>query len=370
MDSAPDDIRTRTGMAMGTLPFMAPEQALGKRSEIDGRVDIFAMGATAFRILARRRVHEADSDAGLLIAMATQPAPPLRSVVSDVPENVAAIIDLALAFNRDARYPDVRTMLNDVRAVRRGESPAFAFSQMRTRQEATRVGTNVAPLQYAAVAAPPVSGKPTVVAAPQATPGPTVVAAPQVAPGPTVVAAPQVTPGPTVVAAPQVAPGPTVVAAPPVSRQPTVVGPAQGQHIPTVVAAPAVLQAPSVVAQSAASHDSTPGGPQPSAGGSDQRSKRAAAFMAGSLLLIGGATWALWPASEPEVSDPSAAERNDMRTTTATRPAALRESAAEASESMSEQINKQQAKARERYQRAAGAAREQEKNERKREKRK
>jgi hypothetical protein len=249
---------------------MAPEQALGKRAEIDGRVDIFAMGATAFRILARRRVHEADSDAGLLIAMATQPAPPLRSVVSDVPENVAAIIDLALAFNRDARYPDVRTMLNDVRAVRRGESPAFAFSQMRSRQDATRVGTNVAPLQYAAVA----------------------------------------------------------------------------------------------------SHDSTPGGPQPSAGGSDQRSKRAAAFMAGSLLLIGGATWALWPASEPEVSDPSAAERNDMRTTTATRPAALRESAAEASESMPEQINKQQAKARERYQRAAGTAREQEKNERKREKRK
>ncbi len=138
MEAAPDDVRTRTGMAMGTMPYMAPEQALGKRAEIDGRVDLFALGATLFRILARRRIHEADSDAGMLVAMATQPAPALSSVAPQVPPSVAAVIDLALAFDRNARYPDARSMQSDVQALRRGDEPAFARARQQRHSDATR----------------------------------------------------------------------------------------------------------------------------------------------------------------------------------------------------------------------------------------
>lgn len=138
LESAPGDVRTRTGIAMGTLPYMAPEQALGQRSEVDARVDIFALGATAFRILSKRRIHEADSEAGMLIAMASKAAPPLRSVAEHVPENAAAIVDVALAFNRDARYPDARTMQADVRAVRRAEKPPFASARLRVLDDVTR----------------------------------------------------------------------------------------------------------------------------------------------------------------------------------------------------------------------------------------
>ncbi len=191
LEGAPDDVRTRTGMAVGTLPFMAPEQALGKRAEVDGRVDLFALGATAFRILSKRRIHEADSEAGLLLAMATKPAPPLRSVAADVPEGVAAIVDLALAFDRDARYPDARTMRADVQAVQRGEKPPFASVRMSRREEATRVGTPAPPAPQerpATVVAPPAPARPATVVAP---PAAAVVAATATAPRvPTVVEKP------------------------------------------------------------------------------------------------------------------------------------------------------------------------------------
>jgi serine/threonine protein kinase len=153
LEGAPDDLRTRTGMAMGTLSYMAPEQALGQSSEIDGRIDLFALGATAFRILAQRRIHEADTDAGLLVAMATKPAPPLLSVAPGVPPEVAAIVDLALAFSRDARYPDARTMQSDVVAVQRGEAPPFAMGRLSTRDQATQTGL-LAPVALADQGAP------------------------------------------------------------------------------------------------------------------------------------------------------------------------------------------------------------------------
>ncbi len=121
--------RTKTGVAVGTVAYMAPEQAMGRRSQVDGRADLFALGATAFRALTGRRVHEAPSAPALLVAMATEPAPPLTSVAPHIPEPVARVIDTALAFDRDARYPDARTMRTDVQSLQRGERPPFASAR-------------------------------------------------------------------------------------------------------------------------------------------------------------------------------------------------------------------------------------------------
>jgi len=108
-------VHTRAGAVLGTTAFMAPEQIMG--GAIDGRADLFALGATMFRILARRKIHEADSEAELLIKMGTVPAPPLHTVAPHVDPAVARIVDRALAFDRAARYPDAASMLADVRAL-------------------------------------------------------------------------------------------------------------------------------------------------------------------------------------------------------------------------------------------------------------
>src|SRR6266540_4121060 len=83
---ATNELHTRTGTALGTLPYMAPEQVKGM--DIDGRVDVFALGATMFRLIAKRHIHEGRSDAELLVKMATLPAPPLASVAPGVPTSV------------------------------------------------------------------------------------------------------------------------------------------------------------------------------------------------------------------------------------------------------------------------------------------
>src|SRR5258706_2106955 len=129
-DVVPNSFKTRMGTAIGTAPYMAPEQALGKVDDIDGRTDLFSVGATMFRLIARRRIHEVKTDADLLVAMATMPAPPLGHVAPGVPPGVAAVVDRALAFLAPRRYPNARTMQADVRAVLRGEEPPFASAML------------------------------------------------------------------------------------------------------------------------------------------------------------------------------------------------------------------------------------------------
>jgi len=139
LDGAPRDFRTRTGTALGTLPYMAPEQALGRREEIDARTDLFAVGATAFRLLSGRRIHDAASEAELLMAMASKPAPALGEVAPHLPSQVTLIVDRALCFAKAARYPDARCMQRDVREVALGHAPPFALARLTAEADVTRV---------------------------------------------------------------------------------------------------------------------------------------------------------------------------------------------------------------------------------------
>jgi serine/threonine-protein kinase len=102
---------TRTGTMMGTPAFMPPEQAMGRVREIDARTDLWAIGATLFRMLAGRNVHPGESANELLVRAATQKAPPFAAVVADTPPALATFVDKALAFERDGRFSDARAML-------------------------------------------------------------------------------------------------------------------------------------------------------------------------------------------------------------------------------------------------------------------
>ena len=114
---------TRSGAVLGTPGFMAPEQARGRWSEVDARTDIWAVGATMFRLLSGRLVHEATTGQEAVIAAATIPAPRLKSVREDLPDAMAALVDRALAFDPDERWKSAKQMQEALRSVREALGP-------------------------------------------------------------------------------------------------------------------------------------------------------------------------------------------------------------------------------------------------------
>jgi predicted Ser/Thr protein kinase len=72
-----DDELSREGQIVGTLPYMPPEQAEAKRAEVGPASDIYALGATLYRLLAGRPPFLADTDAATLAqVLHAEPLPP------------------------------------------------------------------------------------------------------------------------------------------------------------------------------------------------------------------------------------------------------------------------------------------------------
>jgi len=101
---------TKTGASMGSPPYMPPEQARGRWEQVDARSDLWAAGATLFRLLTGRFVHDGETAGEMLLAAMTQQAPAVCSVAPDVPQALGAVVDRALAFDKNGRFSDARAM--------------------------------------------------------------------------------------------------------------------------------------------------------------------------------------------------------------------------------------------------------------------
>jgi eukaryotic-like serine/threonine-protein kinase len=93
---------TADGHVLGSVHFMSPEQVAG--GPLDGRSDLYALGAVGFLLLSGRLPFEGDAPGAVLVAHASRPAPPLRSVAPMVPPALAAVIDRCLAKEPEQRY--------------------------------------------------------------------------------------------------------------------------------------------------------------------------------------------------------------------------------------------------------------------------
>jgi eukaryotic-like serine/threonine-protein kinase len=135
MKQGGSNVRTRAGAMLGTTPYTPPEQIAG--GQIDGRADVFAVGATMFRILAKRHVHVGSTEGELLIKMATEPAPALRSVAPSVSAEVCSIVDRALAFDLSRRYPTAGAMREDIERILGANAAPHASAPVAIRTDAS-----------------------------------------------------------------------------------------------------------------------------------------------------------------------------------------------------------------------------------------
>lgn len=111
-------LHTETGIVMGTVSYMSPEQSLALKS-IDYRTDIWSLGAVLYEMVAGRVPFEGKDLVAQIVAIQERPHKPLSQLVEHVPEQLERIINKSLAKNPDKRYQTATDMLNDMRALKR-----------------------------------------------------------------------------------------------------------------------------------------------------------------------------------------------------------------------------------------------------------
>jgi TolB-like protein/tetratricopeptide (TPR) repeat protein len=107
---------TAVGKAVGTVAYMAPEQARGEH--VDARADLFALGVVLYEMLTRQPAFSGATTAVIFDALLNRHPAPVRQVNGDVPLELERIVARLMAKRPDDRYAHARDLVRDLTALR------------------------------------------------------------------------------------------------------------------------------------------------------------------------------------------------------------------------------------------------------------
>jgi serine/threonine protein kinase len=110
-----DTAKTQTGVLLGTLSYMSPEQVRGQHA--DQRCDVWALGVVMYELLTYRRPFEGENHAALLMCILQQEPRAIREFLPECPPALESVVQRALRKEEALRYPTMEALLVDLEPI-------------------------------------------------------------------------------------------------------------------------------------------------------------------------------------------------------------------------------------------------------------
>ncbi len=138
---------TQSGAMLGTLHYMSPEQVNGRSRDVNERTDVYALGATLFRIVVGDEPFRGSTAVQVMAAIVKEPVPDLSQLVT-APAGLSEVVQMAMAKAGNDRYANAGEFARDLAAVYAGaESEAARRALASQHAQATvSIGRRTTPI--------------------------------------------------------------------------------------------------------------------------------------------------------------------------------------------------------------------------------
>src|SRR4029077_573496 len=114
--AAQESPQTEEGVIIGTVAYMSPEKAEGRK--VDGRSDIFSFGSVLYEMVTARRAFEGATKISTLSAILHKEPSPAHDVIPDAPRDLEKIVARCLRKDPNRRFQhmaDIKLALEELK---------------------------------------------------------------------------------------------------------------------------------------------------------------------------------------------------------------------------------------------------------------